>query len=106
MSTALEEQVDAVAENVPGIAEVYESVRPIGGRLAMRKLGLGPGTRSFVRGLGAVAEVTVSVGLRPDADAASVRDALADRIRAIDGLEEAKVHIRVSRVHHDESTRT
>ena len=34
MSTALEEQVDAAAEKVPGIAEVYESVRPIGGRLA------------------------------------------------------------------------
>jgi hypothetical protein len=105
MTTALEQLVDAVAESAPGVAEVYESTRPIGGRLAMRKLGLGPGTRSFVRGIGAVAEVTVSVGLRPDADATAVRDALATGIRAIDGLEDARVHIRISRVQYEESGR-
>jgi hypothetical protein len=105
MSTERERLVDAIAETAPGVAEVYESVRPISGRLAMRKLGLGPGTRSYVRGLGAAAEVTVSVGLRPDADATEVRDDLAAGIRAVDGLEEAKVHIRISRVQYDASTR-
>ena len=93
--SALEKQVDALTEATPGVAAVYEVARPLGGLMTLSRTE----SNAIVRGLGTTAEVTVCIGIQPHADAVGLGTALADSIRALEGLAEARVLIRIARVH-------
>lgn len=98
--SAIEEQVDAAVESTPGVAAVYEVARPLGGLLALAR----GSSNSTVRGVGALAEVTVCIGLSPEADAAVVGQSIGRSIRVIDGLAESRIHIRIARIHFEDAS--
>ncbi|MET0589613.1 MAG: hypothetical protein ABWZ77_00405 [Naasia sp.] len=97
--SAIEREVDRLAEETPGVAAVYEVARPLGGLMRLTR----SESNSVVRGLGSVAEVTVCIGLAPTADAVRIGEDLARSIRGLEGLAEARIHIRVARIHFEDA---